>query len=69
MLEVSDSMLLAQQPRHYPITRAIFAFSERLGDGPYIASALGVWGMLLLALTLIGASTILGKKLGAVFKA
>ncbi len=69
MLEVSDSMILAQQSRHYPITKAIFAFMERLGDGPSIASAMGVWGMALLAVTLIGASLLLGKKLGAVFRA
>lgn len=69
MLEVSDSMILAQQARHYPITKAIFAFMERLGDGPSIASAMGVWGMALLAVTLVGASMLLGKKLGAVFRA
>ncbi len=68
MLEVSDSLLLAQQSRHYPITRAIFAFMERLGDGPSIASAMGVWGMALLTVTLIGASAILGKKLGSIFR-
>jgi iron(III) transport system permease protein len=68
MLEVSDSLILAQQSRHYPITRAIFAFMERLGDGPYIASAMGVWGMALLTVTLAGASVILGKKLGSIFR-
>lgn len=68
MLEVSDSLILAQQQQHYPITRAIFAFTERLGDGPYIASALGVWGMALLTVTLIGASILLGKKLGSIFR-
>jgi iron(III) transport system permease protein len=68
MLEVSDSMILAQQSRHYPITRAIFAFTERLGDGAYIASAMGAWGMALLAVTLVGASVLLGKKLGSIFR-
>lgn len=68
MLEVSDSLLLAQQTRNYPITKAIFAFTERLGDGLYIASALGVWGMALLTVTLFGASVLLGKKLGAIFR-
>ncbi len=69
MLEVSDSLLLAQREVHYPITKMIFALSERLGDGPYIASAMGVWGMGLLTVTLVGASLLLGKKLGAVFRA
>lgn len=68
MLEVSDSLILAQQPRHYPITKAIFAFSERLGDGPAIASAMGVWGMALLGVTLLAASILLGKRLGAIFR-
>jgi iron(III) transport system permease protein len=68
MLEVSDSLILAQQSQHYPITRAIFAFMERLGDGQYIASAMGVWGMALLTVTLVGASVILGKRLGSIFR-
>jgi iron(III) transport system permease protein len=68
MLEVSDSLILAQTQDDYPITKAIYVLFERLGDGPYVASAMGVWGMLLLALTLVGASLMLGKKLGAIFR-
>lgn len=68
MLEVSDSIILAQQSKDYPVTKAIVAFMERLGDGPYIASALGVWGMALLTVTLVGASGLLGKKLGSIFR-
>lgn len=69
MLAVSDSMILVQQSDHFPVTRAIYAFNDRLGDGMYIASAMGVWGMALLTVTLIGASLLLGKKLGAIFRA
>ncbi|MBL8886650.1 MAG: iron ABC transporter permease [Phycisphaerales bacterium] len=68
MLEVSDSMLLAQQKHQYPLTKAIFAFTERLGDGVYIASAMGVWGMALLTVTLFSASILLGKRLGSIFR-
>ncbi len=68
MLEVSDSLILAQQESRYPITKAIFTFANRLADGPYIASAMGVWGMALLTVTLVGASVLLGKKLGAIFR-
>ncbi|MBL4701933.1 MAG: iron ABC transporter permease [Phycisphaeraceae bacterium] len=68
MLEVSDSLILAQKESHYPITKAIFEFFNRLGDGPYIASAMGVWGMALLTITLVGASILMGKKLGAIFR-
>ncbi len=68
MLEVSDSMILAQQSRYFPITKAIYALVGALGDGPYIASALGVWAMLFLGVTLLGAGLLLGKKLGTLFR-
>ncbi|MFN4244428.1 MAG: ABC transporter permease [Tepidisphaerales bacterium] len=69
MLEVSDSLILAQQPVFYPITKAIWELSQRLGDGMYIASALGVWAMVLLGLTILGANQLLGQKMGAIFRA
>ena len=68
MLEVSDSLILAQKEQHYPITKAIFELFNRLGDGPYIASAMGVWAMALLTVTLIGAGQFMGKRLGAIFR-
>ena len=68
MLEVSDSLLLAQQQKHFPITKAILSMLNRLGDGPYMASAMGVWGMALLTVTLVGASVLIGKKLGSIFR-
>ncbi|MEX0876285.1 MAG: iron ABC transporter permease, partial [Phycisphaerales bacterium] len=68
MLEVSDSLILAQRSDHFPITKMIFEFTNRLGDGIYIASAMGVWGMTLLTITLFGASMMLGKKLGSIFR-
>jgi iron(III) transport system permease protein len=68
MLEVSDSLVLAQSARFFPITRAIWELSNRLGDGLYVASALGVWAMALLSLTLLLAGALLGKRLGAMFR-
>lgn len=68
MLEVSDSMVLAQQAGHYPITKAIYLLLSSLGNGPYLAAALGVWAMVFLAVTLLGASLLLGKRLGAIFR-
>jgi iron(III) transport system permease protein len=68
MLEVSDSLILAQRAAYYPITRAILELSQRLGDGIYIASALGVWAMVLLTLTILSANSILGRKMGAMFR-
>jgi iron(III) transport system permease protein len=69
MLEVSDSLLLAQRAEDAPITKAIWDFSNRLADGEHVASAMGVWGMALLTITLAGASVMLGKKMGAIFRA
>jgi iron(III) transport system permease protein len=68
MLEVSDSLILAQRQASWPITKAIYELSQRLGDGPYIASALGAWAMVLLALAILAATTLIGRKLGALFR-
>jgi len=68
MLEVSDSLVLAQKQTYWPITKGIYELFQRLGDGPYIASALGVWAMILLTLTILSASSLLGKKMGAIFR-
>ncbi len=68
MLEVSDSLILAQREIHYPMTKAIYTLHQRLGDGEYIASAMGVWGMLLLIITLTGAAALLGRRVGALFR-
>jgi iron(III) transport system permease protein len=68
MLEVSDSLILAQKTSYYPITKAIYDLFGRLRDGPYIACALGVWAMLLLTATLLSANSLLGRKMGAMFR-
>ena len=68
MLEVSDSLILAQRTDYYPITKAIYELSNRLGDGFYIACALGVWAMVMLTLAILTANSLLAKKLGAVFR-
>ncbi|MDD5199035.1 MAG: iron ABC transporter permease [Terrimicrobiaceae bacterium] len=68
MLEVSDSLILAQKQQDFPITKAIYELYQLLGDGRFIASALGVWAMGFLGVTILGASVILGRKLGAIFR-
>lgn len=68
MLEVSDSLILAEQHQHFPITKAMYALISSLGTGPNLASALGVWAMVFLAVTIVGAGLILGRKLGALFR-
>ena len=69
MLEVSDSLMLAQKMDYYPITKTIFELFQLVGIGRYLASALGVWAMLFLTVTIAGSSLLLGKKLGALFRA
>lgn len=68
MLEVSDSLILAQRQIYYPITKAIFELFQLLGDGRFLASALGVWAMAFLAVTIAGLSLLLGRRLGAIFR-
>ncbi|MCS7252644.1 MAG: iron ABC transporter permease [Armatimonadota bacterium] len=69
MLEVSDSLILALNPSNFPMTKAIYVLSKRVGDGPRIASAMGVLGMVILAASLAAASKALGKRFGELFRA
>ncbi|MBQ48143.1 MAG: ABC transporter permease, partial [Zetaproteobacteria bacterium] len=67
MLDVSDSLILAMKDKYYPLTKAIYAlFLEPGGD--LVSSALGMIGMLILTLCILGASMILGKKMGELFR-
>ena len=68
MLEVSDSLILAQKAAFFPITRAIFELSQILGSGPVTACAFGVWTMLFMATALAAAGILLGRKIGAIFR-
>jgi len=68
MLEVSDSLMLAQRMDHYPITKTIYELFQLIGTGEYLASALGVWAMAFLAITILGCSLLLGRRMGALFR-
>jgi iron(III) transport system permease protein len=68
MLEVSDSLVLAQKQADYPIAKAIYELSNILGEGRYLAAALGVWAMVFLGLTIAVASRLIGAKLGALIR-
>ena len=68
MLDVSDSLILAMKDRYYPLTKAIYALFLEQGSGEFVASALGVVGMALLTVCILGASLILGKKMGELFR-
>ena len=69
MLEVSDSLILAFKERYYPMTKAIYELLQRIDDGAYIASAMGVLGMLLLTCSLLVAGRVLGQRMGELFRA
>ena len=68
MLEVSDSLILASKEPYYPITKAIYALLGRIADGPYIASTLGMLGLLLLAASLFIAGRLFGRRMGELFR-
>jgi iron(III) transport system permease protein len=70
VLDVSNSMILAQEQGYFPITKAIYALMARITPtAPSVACALGVLSMLLLAASLFAASKLLGQKMGQLFKA
>ncbi|MHC4248192.1 MAG: ABC transporter permease [Planctomycetota bacterium] len=69
MLEVSDSLILAMQERFFPLTKAIYWLNDRPGDGQAMACALGLFGMALLGASLWGASHLVGRKMGEMFRA
>jgi len=68
MLDVSDSLILAMKDRFYPLTKAIYALFLEHGSGEFVASALGIVGILILSSCILGASVILGKKMGELFR-
>jgi iron(III) transport system permease protein len=68
MLEVSDSLILAQRQATFPITKAIYDLFQLLGDGRQVAAALGVWAMLFLLAAIGVARGLLGGKLGSMFR-
>lgn len=67
MLEVSDSLILAQQTEHYPVTKAIYMLLSTLGNGHELAAALGVWAMVFLSVAIAGAAVLAGKR-GGLFR-
>jgi len=62
MLEVSDSLILAQTQEHYPVTKAIYAVTMRLGDGDSAAAAFGVWVMFFLGASFLVVQVFLGRR-------
>lgn len=69
MLEVSSSLILSMKDQFNPITKTIYELFGRLEDGPYISSAMGILGMVLLTVSLVTAGRFLGKRMGELFRA
>jgi iron(III) transport system permease protein len=71
VLEVSDSLILAQTEKYFPITKQIYNLATSTGSPETMnqAAALGVYGMALLATTMAIATALLGRRLGAIFRA
>ena len=69
MLEVSDSLILAKSPENYPITKTIYSLLDSLGNGTEVASTLGVWAILFLAVSVIGAMCLVGRRSESLFRA
>ncbi len=69
MLEVSDSLILAQVEEYYPLTKAIYTLMESLQNGMNVAAALGVWAMAFLGSALLWAAALMGRRMGQMFRA
>jgi iron(III) transport system permease protein len=71
MLEVSDSLILAQTKEYYPITKQIYQLATSTGSLEAVnqAAAMGVYAIILLGVTMGIASLLLGRRLGMVFRA
>jgi len=68
MLEVSDSLILAQKEQYFPVTAAIYQMLSRLVDGINVASALGVFAMALLLFSLMISSRLSGRRMGEMLR-
>jgi iron(III) transport system permease protein len=70
MLEVSDSLILAKSQQFFPLTKAIWQIlvDDYRTFQDSIASALGVWAMVLLGVALLVSWRLLGRRMGAIFR-
>lgn len=68
MLEVSDSLILAQRHDAFPITKVLFELVSILGQGPAIACAFALWAMLFLGSCLWLSSAMVGRGITTLFR-
>ena len=69
LLDVSNGMVLAEESRFYPLTKAIYQLLGRITpEAPALACALGAVAMVFLGVSLTLASRLLGRKTGQLFR-
>jgi len=68
MLEVSDSLVLAQKREFYPVTKVIYDLLAILGPGPAIACAFATWAMVFLATALAATAALRGTDIPSLFR-
>lgn len=68
VMEVSSSIILAVREKHYPIAKVIYTLAGRVTDGPSVACALGVIGMVLVGISYYISSRLLAKRIGEFFR-
>ena len=69
MLEVSDSLILAMRQQYFPITKMIYDLLGRVDpNAPSLACAMGVVGMIVLGLSLLLATLLLGRRMSQLFR-
>jgi iron(III) transport system permease protein len=69
MLEVADSLILAERREHWPITKVMFGLTDILGSGPAIACAFATWAMLFLAAAFAAARALGGRNASGAMRA
>ncbi len=69
MMEVADSLILAERREHWPITKVMFGLTDILGSGPAIACAFATWAMLFLAAAFAAAQALTGRGVSSSMRA
>jgi len=67
-MEVSSSLILAIREKFYPVAKVIYTLAGRVTDGPYVACALGVLGMIIISVCIVISSKITKVRFGEFFK-
>jgi len=67
-MEVSSSLILAVREKFYPVAKVIYILAGRITDGPCVACALGVIGMIIITISIFISSKLMKKGIGEFFR-